>query len=758
MARSKLENALYESFVKGEMPRPVKPEVAKMRLTSSAQVRGQYDDGGASQLVKALSGFSDEMNRMFTGFKTRKDFENQKTAEREYMNLTMEERKKKIESGELSKFDTMYAAVFSRLYAEDMARASKEQVTADIASGKLRFDTPEALEQHLRQRRDEDLQGLSLSDFALDGYDAQFNQMRREAGQMNARMRGQERYQRDMAVMQNKFLAEIKPGVSSDSMKKLYDQMRLDGTFTDLEMHKPLSEAAQVLARQGRVEELKILLGTKFSDDAEMGTLGDYLGDQSEILMKSADAERLNKDQEAFEDTHGRMRQAAHNGQLLKFIGKKALTLDSVDEYLDSIGVSRRVLTPVQKDNLIQMNANAIERQRAEADRRLARAQRQMMMSGVLAEASRQWDMFGPSGVQDQLIMGENGPQTVTAASLLPKIQLMKEQEIRKEIMAGRMTEEDGQRKLMGAYARGGVNKNWSHTLRGVSAAGNIMANPEDQGSRQAFTRAMSLAKDMRRSMTPWLLENHIDGKERDLIYLGLTAEQHGQDAVQVVTRALANGVRSVSSKDVLKSVKDERLVAQATRLADMYVNGLGMSQKDAIEKAKEDLTQYNLKVNGVSVPRLSKEMEPERQEQVVTRILGKVSQEAHPAGIKASEMYIEPFNEQSDVFMVRHKNGFAPVIGKDGQPLFISRKQFMAESAALSDEELAAVSNKAVPTDRGPGFKRGKPLDLSNKYPLGQQIDHVVNSIKPTQGIGLGVSEAPNFNDMQNWKPKNAR
>ncbi len=754
MARSKLENALYESYVKGEMPRPVKPEPAKMRLTSSAQVRGNYDDGGASQLVKALAGFSDDLGKLFTGFKTRKDFEDQKAAEREYMNLTMEQRKQKIESGELSKFDTMYSAVFSRLYAEDMARASKEQITADIASGKLRFDSQEQLEQHLRSRRDQDLKGLNLSDFALDGYDAQFNAMRQEAGRLNARMRGQERYQRDMAVMQNKFLAEIKPGVTPDALKKLYDHMQLDGTFTDLEMHKPLSEAAQMLARQGRVDELKTMLGTKFAKDKDMGTLGDFLGDQSEILLKSAEAERLNKDQEAFEDTHGRMRQAAHNGQLLKFIGKKTLTLDSVDEYLDGIGVSRRVLTPTQKDNLIQMNANAIERQRAEADRRLAKAQRKMMMAGVIAEAARQWDMFGPSGVQDQLIMGDNGPQTITAASLLPKVQLMKEMELKREVDAGKLTPEDAQKKLLAAYARGGVNRNWSHTLKGVAAAGNILANPQDQGARQAFERAMSLATDMRRSMTPWLLENHVDGKERDLIYLGLTAKQYGQDPVQVVTRALANGVRSVPSKDVLKAIKDERLIPQATRLADMYANGLGMSSDEAIKKAKEDLTQFNLRVNGVSVPQLMPDMAPERQEQVVTRLLKKASANSLTK-TKETDMYIEPFNEQSDVYMVRHKSGFAPVLGKDNQPIFVSKKEFLAESAALGNDELAAASNRAVQSDRGPGFKRGKPIDLSSQYTLGQQVDHVVQSMKPTTGLGRVLSESPDYKDMQNWRPK---
>lgn len=715
MARSKLENALYESFVKGETPRFKKPQVANVGMNSSVQIANRRDDGGAAQLVKALSGISSTLAETSDRLLTDKITTETAQAEKDYLGLTLEQRKAKIQSGELNTKDPLYSGVFSHLWGEDAARSTREEIVSQIQTGQLKFKTPDELEKYMLERRDHDLTNYNGNEFALTGYDKQFNLMRHEAQRLNSTMRNKE--ERDQAIMgvRNKFLGSVKDGATPEELQRSFGILQHAGNFTDIEMHQQLAEVAQTLSRQGKTAQLEKLLGTQFSADKEFGTLGSYLGDNSEALIKNAKGENEKQRREAFEGTYASLLQSATEGKLNSFIGGRRADVASVYAYLDKNGV-KDVYSPEQVAGLVNHHNNALERQRAEAERNLARQQRASMQAQMQALAANQAHQFGRAGVTDQVYTDSNGvTHVVSADTLFKKEAANYTGKLDKLVADKQLTPEQAFAKKREFFARGGgVNEQWKDTLTfGVESAAQILANPNDKGARTNFDNALRLYGDLKGSATPWLADTHVSGKSKDVLNLALMAQARGQDPAMVVANAM-NSVeeRKVTYKDVSKVVKDDRLAGQVMDTAEMYARGLKMPIKDAIAKAKEDLTNYYPKVNGVAVPPITRNITPDKQEAALNSIVGRVAKEVShdPANIT-----LDTFNQASGFYTMRYKNGFAPVLGKNNQPIVISKDELYKEVGALEEAALVKASGKALEGDRGAGFKRGKPIDLSS-------------------------------------------
>lgn len=760
--RSKIETALYESFVKGELNRPVAIKPGKMGLTQSVQVRGQYDDGGAGQLVSALSRLAPELQQMAGQMADRNTIRQQDEAKKQYLSMSMEERKTLAESGQLATYDPVYQAMFSRLWGEDVARKSRDEVMAQIQTGQLKFGSNEELEKHLEERRKSDMENYGGNEYALAGYDTHFQQLRQEASRVNSFMRGKERRDNDLQLVQSQLLGVAEEtGGNPAALAKTYEMLQMTGNFTDIEMHQRLSEVAQSLARKGKTAELEALLGTRFSKDEAFGNLSQFLGDNADVLTKTAAATNLQQRREAFEETYTNLRQAAHNGRLAGFIGSKSADPAAIYSWLEKQG-GRDLLEPTQIDSLIQMNVNTIERQRAQAERNLVRQQMASMRAALQQNALSQAMQFGRAGVTDQVMVDANGvTQVVSADSLWRQATLHFNQRTAQAVQEGKMTPQQAFVEQLSFYGKGGTNPEWEDKLKyGVSAFGLLQANPNDQNARRVATEALDLYARLKASGVSGLETRHVDGQSRKLLEAAVVAQRMNMDPVDVLNRYMNNpdAPTRVTAQEMLKAgVKEDRL-NDALSFAQVLAVGAGMPEKDAIREAKKYVTDYSLRLNGQTVHPITRQLPLEDQQASAERLLKGLGTRFAGKGVQADELVLSAPNAAAGFYEVRLKGAYAPLRDEQGFPVVITKDDLMKEHTAEQERFLVEKSRKAIPTDRGPGFKRGTPIDLSPKHSLGEQIDHVVQNMKPTSGLGKALSEAPTYKDMQNWRPKHAR
>lgn len=738
MARSKIETALYESFVKGDLAKPAKAPVGKMGLNQSIQMRNTADDGGATQLVRALSSLSGDLQQLASKEVDRNAITQTSEAEKKYLSMTADERTQMIQSGALQQFDPVFNAAYSRLYGEDMVRRRRDEVLAKVQTGELKFQddadgtAAQKMEKYLVDQRKTDLEGHGNNEYLVSGYDSYFNKLRQESFQINTMMRGREKRQASFTLSQSQFLARAKESnASPEVLQAEYKALQDRFVFTDDEMHKMVGEVAQTLARQGKTGELEKLLGTQFSKNQEYGNLGAYLGDNSEILLNTAKATNLKQRREAFEETYTDLRQAAHQGKLGGFLGTRTADPKAVYKWLEGKG-GRDLLEPTQIDSLLQMNAHTIERQKAEAERNIQRQQMAQMRASLQNNALTQALQYGRAGVSDQVTVDNNGVTHVMSADTLYKqAALTFNSKLEKLVADKKMSPDQAFKEQLSFYGKGGTNERWADTLKfGVGAAALVVANPNDQGARRTFDTAVQLYGQLKGSQMPWLADNHVSGKERDILNLAVAAQAAGQDPAQVVTRAMnVDNPRNVTSKEVGKVVKDERLLGRATEIANMYANGLGMPIKDAIAKAKEDLTGTYPKLNGVPVAPITRQMPPDKQEAVLSRLVEKSVTPLKNLGVTPADVQLDTFNQASGFYTLRHKNGFAPVLDEKGTPMVITKKQMLEEVGLMEDELIRKNTSKAIPEDRGAGFKLGKPISLESTKTFDLNIPSVAGA-----------------------------
>lgn len=719
--RSKVETALYESFVKGEINRPQQIKPGKMGLTQSIQVRGQQDDGGATQLVRALSSISGELQQYSAKETDRNINIQQEEAQKKYLSMTMDERKVMAESGQLGQYDPVYSAMFSRLWGEDISRNTSDEVINKVRTGELKFGSNEELNKYLEDRRKTDLTNYGGNEYALAGYDHHFTKMRREATNINSYMRGHEKRQNDLQLVQSQLIGVAKDtDASPQALATTYQKLQATGHFTDLEMHQKMGEVAQSLARQGKTKQLEALLGTQFSRDKEFGNFGAFLGDNADVLTKTAKAENEKQRKEAFEGTYANLLQSATEGKLNSFIGGRRADVNSVYAYLEKNGV-KDVYSPEQVAGLVNHHNNALERQRAEAERNLMKQQLASIKAQAEASSREEFLRGGRPAMTDKTTVGPNGEiRVIDADTAYKKVATQFNNDIDQQVAKGLLTPKQAFDKKLSIYGNGGTNPQWVDQLKfGMQAAPMAAADPNNKQARQAFETAVATYGELKKSNMPGIASLHTSGKERDLLNLAVAAQSRGQDPLMIVSRAMnTESEVNIPHKDVAKLVKDERLQADVYSTATMYARGLGMPVKDAIKLAADDLKDKYLKVGGSMVQPITRNLPVERQEEAIGRI---VSKTVAPLGFDASAVSLDTFNPASGFYTLRHKNGFAPVLDAKGKPLVITKDSLFAESKLIDDEYLAKNTTKAIPTDRGKGFKQGKPIDLSSNYGLGE-------------------------------------
>lgn len=720
--RSKLENALYESFVKGELNRPANIKPGKMGLTQSVQVRNRYDDGGAGQLVSALSRMVPELQQLAGQMADRNTVRQMDEAKQKYLSMSMEERKSLAESGQLATYDPVYQAMFSRLWGEDLARKSRDDVMAQIQTGQLKFGTGEELEKYLEDRRKTDLENYGGNEFALAGYDTHFQQLRQEAGRTNAFMRGRERRENDLQLVQSQLLGVAEEtGGNPAALAKTYEMLQMTGNFTDIEMHQRLSEVAQSLARKGKTAELAALLGTRFSKDEAFGDLSQFLGDNADVLTKTAAATNLQQRREAFEETYTNLRQAAHNGKLAGFIGSKSADPASIYSWLEKQG-GRDLLEPTQIDSLIQMNVNTIERQRAEAERNLVRQQMASMRAALQQNALNQAMQFGRAGVTDQVMVDSNGvTQVVSADSLWRQATLNFNQRVTQAVQQGKLTPQQAFVEQLSFYGKGGTNPEWEDKLKyGVSAFGLLQANPDDQNARKVANEALDLYARLKASGVAGMETRHVDGQSRKLLEAAIVAQRMNLDPVSVLGRYMNNPdapVR-VTAQEMLKAgVKEDRL-NDAMSFAQVLTVGAGMPEKDAVREAKKYVNDYSLKLNGQTVHPITRQLPLEEQQASAERLLKGLGDRFKAQGVRSDELVLSAPNAAAGFYEVRLKGAFAPLRDEKGFPVVITKDDLLKEHAAEQERILVENSRKAVA-----GTKPPKPNPFSQ--PIGTGLNY---------------------------------
>lgn len=700
--RSKLETALYESFVKGEMPRPVAPKPAQVGLTSSVQVKGAYNDGGAGQLINALSKIAPELQQMAGQMADRETVRQMDEAKKQYLSMTMEERKALTESGQLAQRDPVYQAMFSRLWGEDVARKSQEEIVTGLQTGNLKFGSNEELEKYLEDRRKNDLANYNGNEYALAGYDTHFQRLRQEAGQINSYLRGKEQRANDMRLTQSQLLGVAKE-TSNDpvALMATYHQLQQVGHYSDIEMHNMMSEVAQTLARQGKKGDLAKLLDIRFSNDEKFGTLGDFLGDNAEVLKKNADAVDLNNARQAFEETFTDLRQAAHNGKLASALGVRSVDPKSLYSWVEKKTGRRDILEPAQMDGLIQMNANSLERQKAEAERAAMRAQMAKMRAALQQNALAQAQQYGRAGVTDQVTVDANGvTHVVSGDTLYKQAALTFNEQLAREVQAGKKTPQQAFEEQLSFYGKGGSNPEWEDRLKyGVGAFSVLAANPNDQNARKVAMGALDLYAQLKGSKVAGLDARHVDGQSRQLLEAGIVAQRMNLNPVDVISRVMQNpdAPVKVTGKELLKAGIPEGRLKEALDFAHVLNVGMGMPEKDAIKEAKRYTTDYALKVNGGTVFPITRQMSLDDQQAAAQRLLKGYAEQFKAQGVTPEGLVLDSPNAAAGFYSVRIKGAFAPLRDAKGNPVLITKDDLLKENAAEQERQLVARSKKAL-------------------------------------------------------------
>lgn len=708
--RSKIETALYESFVKGEMPRPVAPKPAQVGLTSSVQIKGNFNDGGAGQLINALSKIAPELQQMAGQMADRETVRQMNEAKKQYLSMTLEERKALTESGQLAQFDPVYQAMFSRLWGEDVARKSKEEIVTGLQTGNLKFGSSEELDKFLEDRRKQDLTNYQGNEYALAGYDTHFNQLRQEAGRVNSYLRGQEKRASDTQLAQSQLIGVAKE-TSSDplSLMVTYRQLQQAGHYTDIEMHKMMSEVAQTLARQGKTKELESLLGSKFAKDENFGSLGDFLGDNAEVLKKNAEAVDLNQARQAFEETFTDLRQAAHNGKLASVLGVRSVDPKSLYGWIEKKTGRRDILEPTQMDSLIQMNASSIERQLAEAERAAMRAQMAKMRAALQQNALAQAQQFGRAGVTDQVTVDANGvTHVVSADTLYTQAALTFNQQLAQEVKAGKKTTDQAFVEQLNFYGKGGNNPEWEDRLKhGVGAFSILAANPNDENAKKVAMGALDLYARLKGSGAAGLEGRHVNVEARKLLEAGVVAQRMNLNPVDVIGRVMQNpdAPVKVTGKELLKAGIPEGRLREAMDFAHVLNVGMGMPEREAVKEAKRYTTEYALKVNGSTVFPITRQMTLEDQQAAAQRLLKGYAEQFKAQGVTPDGLVLDSPNAAAGFYSVRVKGAFAPLRDAKGNPVVITKEDLLKERAAEEERQLVARSKKALDPNKPKPF-----------------------------------------------------
>lgn len=719
MAQSKVQQALYEAAVSGKLPnsRGVRPN--QLGFVQAPQFRNTQGDGGAEQLVKSLSSFSNTFADSMGTISKINTTETQDQAQKDYLKLSTEQRKAMINSGELTQQDGVYQAMFNRLYGEDMARQQQSDTIAKLQTGELRFKDNNELETYLQKQRETDLQNSGGNEYLASGYDTHFADTRNQAMQMNSVLRSKEYHDQTVHQIQSQFIGVAKETNGDPAaLQKTYQTLQTAFHFDDAAMHQTLSEAAQTLAKEGNTDGVKRLLGTTYSQNKEYGTLGDYLGGDAETLLKNAEAVNLDNKSKAFKNTHLEMIQAASEGRLAQFLGAKRADASTLSQYLESKGVLD-TFSAEAMGSLLNRNQSTIEENQRKAEVRLMKAQQQQFNEQLSQLAYNQFTQYGAGAVRDVLITKPDGTQQVfTASSLVQKASLEFNQNLDAQVQQGKIKPEEAFTKKLEVYGRGGNNPEWQQQLNnGVQAANMLVTNPNDENTKKVLNSTLDLYARLKVGGNG-LADRHVSGENRAVLEAALVARQHGLDPAQVMYNYNANPdpIQSISLKDLqLKGIPETRM-QEAANYSKILIRGMNMNKNDALNETKKFIKDQALDVNGDSVYPIHLSMPIDKQQEFTANII-KQRLEANPTlGVDPSQVTLQTPNTASGgvfdgagYYLVQLKGSHTTLRDDKGRPMVITVKDLDAEEKRIHDELVKSNMDKALGHHEAP--KRVKSL-----------------------------------------------
>lgn len=318
--------------------------------------------------------------------------------------VTVEELGKRVSSGDMMASESpVFAATVQHIWGANSQAAMERDVLGKVASGELKFNSPEDIDRHLTETRNTTLAGHSK--YAVAGFDKGYANLKGKLMDAVAKTNNTEAITQalDQATdrMGNKLLevADGDPTASAQSLLGEYQLLRKTAVLPAGATKEVLLDVLTRATYSGKNGLVDALLK---SDLEGIGTVQSFIGTaKAETLRAQAGAKFDQVERQRVDDESLPWRQAADRGELKE---------DKLIEWAQA-PANRKFTSSELIQSLVRANAAALHRQQVD----LSKARMEAAVSASEAEAQRR---VGDAAMAGRLweIQGTNVPKVLTAS------------------------------------------------------------------------------------------------------------------------------------------------------------------------------------------------------------------------------------------------------------------------------------------------------------------------------------------------------
>lgn len=265
-------------------------------------VQARFDtpqESSAVRLARALGAINPEIIQgSLNKLQDIDDRQARRDAEKFANSITLDELGKRIKSGEmLPSQSPVFAATVQHIYAENSQKQMERDILSGINTGQLTFATPEDLDKHLVEKRNEFLSGQS--DYVVAGFDKGWNAFRERANAANLQVNDKAAISRGIQEatdnLSNGLLEVTAPTFTGTDDERAAALMRRYELLTSTQVLREDARKAALgnlmtrIAASGNQTLLDAMLRQKLPNNGP--TLAGFLGDKAISLANTAEAQ-----------------------------------------------------------------------------------------------------------------------------------------------------------------------------------------------------------------------------------------------------------------------------------------------------------------------------------------------------------------------------------------------------------------------------------------------------------------------------------